>query len=150
MIIDTVDSIPLYKGFSTNLAAGLEFLLEALTVEPPLGRHPIRGDRVYAVVSKYETAEPSSKSFEAHRRYIDIQFLLHGTEALLWAPLSSLVPQGEYSSDGDCIDLGGESGAEAVLRGSVFAILFPGDAHKPGCIVHGAEPVTKLVIKVEK
>ncbi len=103
-----------------------------------------------ASLSSYETDDPGSKLFEAHRRFIDIQVVLSGSETLYWAPLSSLQVRGEYSEEKDISFHDGPVGVAVPLVPGWFTVLFPEDAHKPGCTQIGAGPaqVRKLVIKV--
>ncbi len=148
MIVDTIDHASQYEGIGEGIRAGLEYLAAAVREPPPPGRHEIAGSRVYASVSAYRTAAAETKSFEAHRKFIDIQMLLRGRESLSWAPLSSLTVESPYVEADDCIALRGEAAAIVPLVGPLFSILFPQDAHMPGCILDRAEDVLKIVVKI--
>jgi YhcH/YjgK/YiaL family protein len=146
MIVDTVENISRYAALGGNLARGLEFLQRSFSQVVPDGRQSIFGDAVYATASTYVTEPKTAKLFEAHDRYIDIQYLFQGEEALYWAPRSSLTVTNPYSESKDVAKLSGE-GTEIMLVPGVFVVLFPWDGHMPGCVLHAPAQVKKLVIK---
>src|SRR2546423_457006 len=54
------------------------------------GRYDLDGERVYALVQQYTTKPVEQSQFEAHRRYIDVQYVHAGRETILWAPIATL------------------------------------------------------------
>jgi YhcH/YjgK/YiaL family protein len=157
MIADRLEHLDRYRGLDPRLDRGLE-ALRRLAGGPPAadGRHELEGADLYASLSTYETGNPAEKSYEAHRRYIDIQAVLAGRELLYWAPLAGLAARRAYSEAEDVAffeDPAG-GGAGLLLDPGSFIVLFPQDAHKPGCRVAGGsggtggETVRKLVLKV--
>jgi YhcH/YjgK/YiaL family protein len=159
VIADTLEHLERYRGLHPRLDRGLQALRRLASESaasrahaPADGRHELEGEDLYASLSTYETGEPGEKNFEAHRRYIDIQAVLSGREVLHWAPLAGLRPRGGYSEAED-IAMYEDPPARDVavpLAPGTFVVLFPQDAHKPGCRVRKArgERVRKLVIKV--
>ena len=148
MIIDTLANASRYRGIAPLLDRGLGEM-ERLAGSPLAdGRHELAGQKLAAVFSSYRTEDPEAKPFEAHRRFIDIQVVLQGRETLYWAPLTSLEPRGEYSEANDVAFFTGSAGIAIPLEPGWFAVLFPQDAHKPGCLRGGPSQVRKLVIKV--
>ena len=158
MIADRLDQLERYRGLHPRLDRGLQ-ALRRLAAEPAAsralapadGRHELEGEELYAVISTYATESPRTKPFEAHRRYIDIQAVLAGRETLYWAPLAGLRPRGGHSEAEDIAlyeDPAG-GGVGLPLEPGAFVVLFPQDAHKPGCRSGGrGETVRKLVLKV--
>jgi len=148
MIVDTLANAGRYRGITPLLDRGLEEM-ERLA-ESPLadGRHELGGQKLSAIFSSYQTEDPEEKHFEAHRRFIDIQVVLQGRESLYWAPLLSLEPRGEYSEAEDIAFFTGPAGIAVPLEPGWFTVLFPQDAHKPGCLRGNPAQVRKLVIKV--
>jgi YhcH/YjgK/YiaL family protein len=153
MIADRLEHLDRYRGLDPRLDRGLE-ALRRLAGGPPAadGRHELEGADLYASLSTYETGNPAEKSYEAHRRYIDIQAVLAGRELLYWAPLAGLAARRAYSEAEDVAffeDPAG-GGAGLLLDPGSFIVLFPQDAHKPGChpARGGGETVRKLVLKV--
>ncbi len=89
MIYDTLEHAGQYRKLSGNLAKALDYLTgtELETVEA--GRVEIDGERVFALFQSYET-KPENDRPEAHRKYIDIQYLIEGEELIGVAPLASM------------------------------------------------------------
>ena len=146
MIYDTLEHAGQYRGLSGNLAKALDYLTgtELETVEA--GRVEIDGERVFALFQSYET-KPENDRPEAHRKYIDIQYLIEGEELIGVAPLASMERVAEAAPERDIWFYEGET-AKLPLGGGRFAILFPQDAHAP-CIAAGeCRPVRKVVLKV--
>ena len=146
MIYDTLEHAGQYRGLSGNLAKALDYLTgtELETVEA--GRVEIDGERVFALFQSYET-KPENDRPEAHRKYIDIQYLIEGEELIGVAPLASMERVAEAAPERDIWFYEGET-AKLPLGGGRFAILFPQDAHAP-CIAAGeCRPVRKVVVKV--
>jgi biofilm protein TabA len=148
VIVDTLANAGRYRGIALLLDQGLEEM--GRLAKSPLGdgRHELAGQKLAAVFSTYQTEDAEKKPFEAHRRFIDIQVVLRGRETLYWTPLPSLEPRGEYSEADDIAFFTGPGGIAVPLEPGWFTVLFPQDAHKPGCLRGGPSQVRKLVIKV--
>jgi YhcH/YjgK/YiaL family protein len=109
--------------------------------------YDIDGDTVFALVQRYDTKPREKGLWEAHRRYIDVQFVASGIESLGWAQLGNLTETQPYSAEKDCLLLAG-SGDVVTARAGDFLVFFPEDAHMP-CLAHDQpSPVLKVVVKV--
>lgn len=114
----------------------------------PLGRNEI-GEGAYANVAEYETK--LANVYELHRRYIDVQLLGRGEEAVYVANKEdALEPQGEFNVEGDCILYADADNArQVVVSPASYQLFFPSDAHKPCMAVAGKpQPVRKVCVKV--
>jgi biofilm protein TabA len=148
MIYDTLAHAASYAGLHADLDRGLRFLAGSARAGLADGRHEIDGDRLYAMVSSYATRRREDSKFEAHRKYIDIQFLISGRELAFWAPLAGLKPSVEYSEQSDAVLFPHGDGVPLLLGDSRFAVFFPQDAHMPCCLIDRPETVRKIVVKV--
>ena len=149
MVTDTLAHHRLYHGLSPRFAAAFEFL-SAMPAELALGRHAIDGDDCFALVQTYTTLPHTAAKFEAHRRYIDIQFIQVGRETILWAPLPALtnvLQPHDNARDIAFFGLPPQTVPVALCAGE-FAIFFPTDGHAPMLESNGATEVRKVVIKV--
>ena len=146
MIYDTLDHAGQYRKLSGNLAKALDYLTgtELETVEA--GRVEIDGDKVYALFQRYET-NPVNDSPEAHKKYIDLQYLIDGEEFIGVAPLSTMKKEVEARPEGDIYFYEGET-VKLPIGGGRFMVLFPEDAHAPCIAAGGSKPVHKVVIKI--
>lgn len=112
------------------------------------GRVEINGNQVYALVQSYESkTEPV---FEAHQRYLDIQYICEGRELFGWAPLEKLAPAAPYNPEKDVMKgtVRAESASFVKLTAGQLAVVYPSDAHAPGAADGKPAPVKKIVVKV--
>ena len=150
MILDTLLHAPTYATLGPDFAKGLAFL-QAFDGSQATGRHEIDGDRVFALVQHYVTKPAEAALFEAHRRYLDIQFVFSGRETILWAPVGVMREQTmAYDEAKDAALWKGDIPDLTPLRlsGGSMAVLFPQDAHAPAVEWNSPCAVVKVVVKV--
>ena len=131
-----------------GLEPAFEFLEQASSRELPAGKHPIDGDRFFAIVVRADSRSPESAEFEAHRKYIDIQYLVSGREMIGVAPTENLQVVSPYdeSKEAALYSIPSEY-AKLEMEPDRFAIFFPSDAHMPNCHLGGPQKLHKIVIK---
>jgi biofilm protein TabA len=146
MIADDIRNASLYAGLAPGIATALKYLADTdfSRVEP--GRYEIGGG-CYCLVQDYTTAPREQKRYEAHRQYVDVQFIDSGVELIGHADVGTLRVLEEYDESKDVAFLEGE-GSFVIARAGTFVILFPHDAHIPGVALAQPEPVRKVVAKV--
>ena len=152
MIIDQLQNAAVYQGMGRRIAAGLRFLAkhDCRTLDP--GRHTIDGDAVYALAQEYQAKPRAEGIWEAHRRYIDIQYIVSGSEIMGYAPISVLTVQQPYDAAKDCGLFGGPAaglGEFFRMPAGFFAIFAPADGHMPGLADGAPAVVRKVVVKVK-
>jgi YhcH/YjgK/YiaL family protein len=146
MIFDTLENVSRYTGLGYNLPAALNYLVETDLAGLPIGRTDLDGENLYVLVQEYDTKLPDAGKWEAHRKYIDVQFLMRGVERMGFANLCTM-QLAEYIPEKDFQTLSGSGNFVDVFAGS-FVIFFPEDAHMPGLCVEQPEPIRKVVLKV--
>jgi biofilm protein TabA len=113
-------------------------------------RYDIDGDNLYATVSEYLSKDEETTNFEAHRKYIDIQYVIAGKEIMNISPLETVCEVVKpYDSTKDIEFMKDAKIIKYVATPSNFFIFFPGDAHRPGLKDGVKSPVRKIVIKVK-
>ncbi len=147
MIYDTLDNSNCYVGLGERFADAFKFLKETNFFDMPTGRFELQGDDLYALVQRYSSKPREEGRWEAHRRYIDIQYIVSGQEIIQVAHLSQ-VQQGEYKPEKDFVALTG-NGYDIKLFPTAFTIFYPQDAHMPGLAINEPEPVVKVVLKIK-
>jgi len=147
LVIDHLSRACVYYGLGRGIRDALRFLAQADLAAVSPGRHELSGGS-YAMVSEYETKAAEGALYEAHRRFVDVQFVVSGSERIGYAPLEALREAQPYDDERDVVKLEGE-GDPVLLTAGQFAVLWPGDGHMPG-IHAGDRPahVRKVVIKV--
>ena len=148
MIYDSIENIGLYKHLSPNIYDGLQFLEQASPDLAP-GTYQIN-PRVKAIVSEYDTKKVNEHGFEAHKKNIDIQYLLKGEERVACLPLEKLKETKPYSEEKDAAFFTASiQPIEMTLGDGFFAIFFPQDGHMPQLSVDEPKMVKKVVVKVK-
>lgn len=152
MIIDHSLRLGNLAGLHPLFPAVHDFLSRPDIADLRDGVHTIDGDRLFAIVSRYHTKAPNAGRWEAHRRYVDIQYVARGWEMVGVAPLELLTIDEPYDARRDITFLRGAvpgGGNRFLLEQGFFAVFFPGDAHMPGLWVNAAEEVCKVVVKLD-
>lgn len=149
MILDTLINAARYESLHPRFAMAFAFL-RGVDGTQALGRHDLDGDRCFALVQTYETKPEDKALFEAHRRYIDVQFIHSGRESILWAPIAAMREETMAYDEAKDAALWKLVPDHTPLHMSAghFAILFPEDAHAPCVVWQRAEQVFKVVVKV--
>ena len=148
MILTTLAEADALAALGPGIAAGVRWLR---AFDPALadGRHDIDGDEVFALVSTYDTGPATEKRFETHRVYVDLQYVAAGTERILHAPAEGLAVETPYDEAKDIAFYAEpKASSSLLLRAGDLAVFHPADAHKPGCMAGGRDPVRKVVVKV--
>jgi biofilm protein TabA len=153
MIVATLKDLSHQVALTPAMQTALDYLNQVQSsVEPQPARVEIDGKRVYALYQDYETIPSGAEvRLEAHRQYIDIQYIASGEEMMAWAPVNTLQNPTEYNPDKDVFHgtlPAAESTPVRVSAGQA-AIFFPEDAHAPKLACAAPTAVHKIVIKVQ-
>jgi biofilm protein TabA len=127
-----------------------KFLKDSDLSKLELKRYDIDGDYLFATVSEYLTKNEETTNFEAHRKYIDIQYVIMGKEIMNIAPLSTvkdIVISYDDSKDIEFVTVD-KVVNHLATPGRLF-IFFPDDAHRPGLKDEVSSQVRKIVIKLK-
>jgi YhcH/YjgK/YiaL family protein len=114
-----------------------------------LKRYDIDGDNLYATVSEYTTKNEETTNFEAHRKYIDIQYVISGKEIMNIAPIATvkdIITPYDETKDIEFVTVSKK--VNHIASQDNFFIFFPDDAHRPGLKVGTNALVRKVVIKL--
>lgn len=148
MIYDHLSNISFYRNLSPNITLGLDFLKQ-VKPETPVGEYQINHS-VKAIVSEYETKLQNENGFEAHKKFIDIQYLISGSEKLASIPVEKLKEISPYNEEKDIAFYNAnDQSQEMIIGDGYFAIFFPQDGHMPQLSVDNPMRVKKVVIKIK-
>ena len=118
-------------------------LLKSIPKDAPNGRTMLENGAFYTVYT-VNLANPEEKNFEAHKKFVDIQYILDGEEQMEYADLRLTEEAVPYREDKDVFFVKGK-GDLLTFREGDFVIFCPADAHKPGL---GVGVSRKVVVKV--
>jgi len=147
MILDSLDHAREYTAIGPGIARALQLLCEGEVIKRPVGRYEFDGDRLFMMMQEYHTRLRADGFWEAHRRYIDLQFVVSGMELMGRADIASLVTSKPYDSSKD-VEIFDGAGDFVHVPASSFIIFYPHDAHMPCIAEHETSAVRKLVFKI--
>jgi YhcH/YjgK/YiaL family protein len=125
------------------------FLRENDLTKLELRRYDIDGNDLYAVVSEYLTKNEEDARYEAHRQYIDIQYVISGKELIGIAHASDIKEILEpYDFNKDIVFMTVNLINNSPANPDRFFIFFPDDIHRPGLKDGENSIVRKIVVKV--
>lgn len=150
MIFDKAENMADHYSEVPLLKKCAQFLKKFEAEKLPDGSYDIDGSRVFANIQSYRTRRQTESSrFEAHKKYIDVQYIVSGIEKIRWADVDSLSETEErYSKGQDIAFYSGDAKFDFILTKGTFLLLFPQDAHMPGLSDEKDVNVRKIVFKI--
>ncbi len=147
MILDRLEHAHLYRPVAVDIARALDYLRQTDLRGLADGRHDLDGDRLFAIVQRYRPKPAAEARWEAHRKYIDVQYIVDGCERMGYTYLrSELAIETPYDAQKDIIFYRAQGDLLEVPAGS-FVIFTPHDLHAPG-LTNERPEVTGQVCKV--
>lgn len=147
MIYDHIDQQRRYRAVHPGLGAAFDYILN-FDQSTPDGKYAIEGDRVFAMVQSYTTSPAPQRQYEAHKKYIDLQYVVSGEEIIYHLPLELLTETTPYNAEKDVAKYSGPNVQALIMRPGDFTILFPHDGHNPNCSNGSDRAMRKIVLKI--
>jgi YhcH/YjgK/YiaL family protein len=147
VIIDRLANPAMTALLPTALKRAVDYLRTASVTTLAVGRHDLDGDRVFALVQEYTTRNPDECKWEAHRMYIDVQYVVRGAERMGYANIAAAREREPYDAARDVAFF--EPGEDYItVREGMLAIFGPEDVHAPCGAAGYPTPVRKIIVKV--
>jgi len=148
MIYDNLDNLETYFHSGEPLYEAVCFARDQ-AAELPDGDHGLPCGNMLARVMTYKTEPAEQRLFENHRKFIDVQVMLQGSERHDVVTARELIPDGDFNIGKD-IGRFKASGLFATihLEPGWFAVYFPQDTHRPNCCIGEPVPVRKVCMKI--
>jgi len=147
MIVDRLDNAAMYRPLSPRIAAALDYLRSTDFATMPDGRYELDGDRLVAMVQRYRTKPLAKARWEAHQRYVDVQYAVQGVERVGYAPRREGLKVAEPYDPQKDVEFFDIQGDLFELAAGSFAVFGPQDIHAPG-LVGGSPSRVREVLKV--
>jgi YhcH/YjgK/YiaL family protein len=147
MVTDHITRAGIYHALGAAFEQAFAFLRRDDVQTMPAGTYELDGRRVYALVQDYQTKRAEDGVWEAHRRYLDLQYVVSGEERFGCAPAGRMT-EGPYDAERD-MERPAVDGSFIDLRAGEFIILWPGEPHMPGMAIGKPAAVRKVVVKIK-
>ena len=131
-------------GLASDILIRCLDILRALPCNAPCGRVELENGIFYTVMDAQLSID-NGKLFETHDKYTDIQYILSGTEQMIYADKPALSPEIPYSPEKDIAFHSGNDGTHIKLNAGDFVVFTPTDAHACGI---GNGFAHKVVMKI--
>ena len=147
MIVDKLSNAEQYYRLDSRIEQAFEYIKNIDLTQIQTGKYQIDGDRIFGVVSEYKTKDLEEGLWEAHKKYIDIQYIISGKEKMGYCCIDDMKIAVEYNEEKDVLFMDGQGDFLTINEGS-FALFTANDAHMPSIKVDNAQSVKKLLVKI--
>jgi YhcH/YjgK/YiaL family protein len=147
MILDTIKNSDRYLSIGKGIAETLRYIQNNDLSEVQRGRYEIDGKRLVMIVSESKNTNTNECRLEGHRRFIDLQYWVSGSELMGHEILDNQPVLDEYNEEIDCAFYNCIASFSRLLPG-MFVIFFPSDLHTAVSDPLSDEKVKKIVFKI--
>lgn len=150
MIKDSLKYTKNYYNLSDKIKLALKYLEENNLKDFDNGRYDILGNDIYINVQDYNSKLETQGKWEAHRKYIDIQFIIKGSEKIGVGTIENFQALEAYDETKDLEFLKNTNNNYQFLNMNEndFTILYPQDVHMPQIAINTPSYVKKAVVKI--
>lgn len=144
MIVCPWKEIDRYAAVIPGLAEAVEAVNNLKSFEP--ATYPLSCGKI--LVQQGTTKPWKDAQLEAHREYLDIQYILEGQDTVGWAPVETLTPAEEFNTQKDKGMYIGDNDPMVIKAGYCY-VVYPEDAHAPNCHLEQPNDYRKIVVKLK-
>lgn len=148
MIFGNINHEKTYSNLEKDLNTCFEYIKDNDLSNYSSGRYEIDDDNIFVNIVEYNTKNEEDGFWEAHKKYIDIHFMIKGREIINLNFIENLSDKG-YKEDEDFLQLDGEKSVYVTLSENNFLICFEEDAHMTGIKLNESESIKKDIFKVK-
>jgi len=124
------------------------FLKNADLKKLPLGKQELEGEHLFVSVAEYMGKEKPEALYEAHKKYIDIQYVIEGEELMGLTSLDKVKVIDPYDEAKDITFYHYEGGDYIKATPNNFVVFFPEDVHRPSIKTEKDVLIKKIVVKI--
>ena len=147
MIFDSIKNKNNYKDFHL-LSMALDYLAGLTPDTYPDSTVVLIPGRLFANPVSLVSKPESQCIYEAHKKYLDVHYILEGCEGIATADVSSLSVQTPYNEEKDIAFYTGSEDGRYCLHPGQFMVCWPNDAHKVAMMKDQPQPIKKIVFKI--
>ena len=149
MITDHISNYDLYKGINEKVDQAIAYIKNTNFENLVKNTYKVDGEELFFNLLEYETKDAEDRFWESHKKYIDLHYILEGTEFIGYEQFERMNIKEEYNTADDYYLLEGSLHSKVRLQKGDFMICFPNDVHMTAIKVDESEKVRKIVFKVK-
>lgn len=132
MILSTLSQAGRYAALHLLFPRAFDYIRNTDLLALAPGRYPILDKQLFVIVENVAGRARADAKLECHRKYIDIQLVLEGTDEMGWKALADCrEPVSDYSAEKDIQFFHDAPASWIATPPNAFCIFFPEDAHAP-------------------
>jgi YhcH/YjgK/YiaL family protein len=135
MILDKVENAARYAAINEGIVKAVAAAKALCADTYQKGRVEVDGENVYLNCAEYDTHDREGALTEAHRAYLDVMVVIEGVETVYVKrtdALQNVTKPYDTAIEALLADTDKDASAIRLCKGD-FLVLFPEDAHAPGC-----------------
>lgn len=147
MIYDEFGRCSCYES-DPRLKAGFD-LLRRLAETPECVPRTQAGDGIYYMINENPTKPADQCRYESHRDYLDIQYVVSGSELMGFRHVAELgEPQEAFPERDIYFYPNVREDSRLPMKAGFFAVFFPQDGHAPLVSDGVSDKVRKIIVKI--
>ena len=157
MIITNVNNEIQNKSLAKDIRFCIEFAKknENKILSLVNGSYDVGYNNIKMNLGKYFTKSENEKFWESHKKYLDVQIMINGTEKVAINDIRDMEVK-SFDKKKDLTILEGDKAFDIIMKTGDVLVFFPNDVHKPELNVSENDDsgnirkiVTKVVFKIE-
>ena len=157
MIITNVNNEIQNKSLAKDIRFCIEFAKknENKILSLVNGSYDVGYNNIKMNLGKYFTKKENDKFWESHKKYLDVQIMINGTEKVAINDIRDMEVK-SFDEERDLTILEGDKAFDIIMKTGDVLVFFPNDVHKPELNVSENDDsgnirkiVTKVVFKIE-
>lgn len=148
MIFGNIKNIDEFNFLPQKILKCFEYINNHDLATYEKGKYEIYGEQLFVNISEYETTNAENRFWEAHKKYLDLHFILDGTEQIDINFIDNM-EQKDFVEEKDFLPLEGKSNGCVILNKGDFLICYPKDAHRTAIKVNEPSNVKKAIFKIK-
>lgn len=147
MVLDSIDNAGRYLHLGKGIEKAFEYIQNNDLSKTEPGRYEIDQEKLMMLVFEFEATNTNECRLEGHRRYLDLQYWISGSELMGHEILHNQQVLEEYNPKTDCAFYNCIGSYSRVTPGD-FVIYYPSDLHTAVVDPLSSERVKKVVFKI--
>ena len=147
MIFDSIRNKENYREYET-LYTVLCYLEGLHRGELPQPNTVIAEHKIFCNPVSFTSKPEEACIYEAHKKYIDLHYIVSGKERIATADVRSLDETLPYDADKDIGFYKGRASGHSLLKPGDFMVCYPSDAHMVAMMEDKPEKIEKVVVKI--
>lgn len=147
MVLDSIENAARYLNLGEGVAKALQYIQHNDLSQITPGKYEIEEEKLVMMVFEFEASNTDECKLEGHRKYLDLQYWVTGSELMGHDILGSQKILEAYDEQKDCAFYSCLASYSRLTPG-MFVIYYPSDLHTAVADPLSTNRVRKIVFKI--